>query len=227
MACPRAGNQIQSSCPNVSASKNKMAAAIMPDSRPQGGSPQTNVCHHCVWSDSPRFSQTPHVTQVVLLTASLCCFEFKILLCFAPDKTDVSPGYRSLNLWGFELVSGAPREDVQCVPRLIWAGSPRRREQSTRQRGGSCWFTGAARGFPHPFLPFNCGSKYWEDDTTDSKLLTSVIIYWHTTTNYNLGEQERLGVATWHGKWQNSSKTKSKKGNSVCASFRQAFRALR
>lgn len=41
------------------------------------------------------------------------------------------------------------------------------------------------------------------------------------------GEQGRLGVATWHRKRHNSSKSKSKKGNAVCASFRRAFRALR
>lgn len=50
------------------------------------------VIDHSLWC-----SQTPHVTsQVVLLTASLCCFEIEILFGFTPEKADVSVGYIEL-----------------------------------------------------------------------------------------------------------------------------------
>ena len=51
-------------CLNVAASKNKIAAAIMWNSRLRGGSPQTNVCHHCDWSQSMVQSNTScHITS--------------------------------------------------------------------------------------------------------------------------------------------------------------------
>lgn len=185
MACPRVGDQIKSLYLNVAASKNKTAGAIMQNSRLQSGSPQTNVLHHCDWSDSLWCSQTPHViSQVVLLTASLCSFKIKIFFGFTPEKADVSVGYiELLRVWVSEW--DTERGCTVCtLSHLSRKSSLVRKEHKTVER--KLLVHRCSAGVSTSFLPFNCGSKYWEEDTTDSQLLTSVIIYWQTTTNYDL-----------------------------------------
>lgn len=100
------------------------------------------------------------ISFVILLPASLCCFEIETLLDFTPDETEVS-GQRSLakqetESWCWRCTSVKHQKDVRCVPYgslisfqqevALVKGKLQWREQGR----GSCWFTGAVWGFPHP-----------------------------------------------------------------------------
>lgn len=79
----------------------------------------------------------------------------------------------------------------------------RRTEKLVR---GSCWFTGAVRGFPHPSTLQLRKASAEKRLTTDRRLFTSVIISWHTTTKCRQGAKETLNCTRSRGMAANYGK---------------------
>ncbi len=150
------------------------------------------------------YQQLPHNTAI------LCCSEIKILFGFSSDEFEVSEnclweiiGYaRTLKLrvwcWWKEHW-----EDVQHVPcgSLISAGSLWRREKDTEeQRRGSCWFTGAMWGFPHP-----PALQLRKQILRKAHHRQRVVYVNHNLQTYHNKLQtwgRRLDLEMWWGKWQ-------------------------
>lgn len=50
------------------------------------------------------------------------------------------------------------------------------RKKGKKKKSGSCWLTGAARGFPHPSCPSWCGSEYGDESHHRQEIVYAVII---------------------------------------------------
>lgn len=118
-------------------------------------------------------------------------------------------------------------EDIQCVPSgsVTSAGSLWWREQ----RGGSCWFTGAVWGFPHPSSLHLRKQILRHGLTTDSRLFTSMVIYWHEPQQIT-SQEKKIDLMSKRGLGNSKMERNYSKLSEPCAKWwferRMAWRSL-
>lgn len=147
-------------------------------------------CFH-LW----QYNRNHLISSVILLPATLCCFEIETLFGFTPDDTEVS-GQRSLAKpepcnWEFGAEDALQRNTKRMYGMCHMAVSFQFSRKSLWWRGYEMERTGERKLLVHrcsmgvstSFCPSVAEANTKKRLTTDSRLCASIRIYWCTTTN--------------------------------------------